>query len=35
VFAEGVLLGEPFAVAAKVALQMRPADLPLVGVQVS
>jgi hypothetical protein len=32
--AEGLLLGEPFCVAAKVALDVRPAHLPLVGVQV-
>jgi hypothetical protein len=33
-FAERLLLGEPFAVTAKVALQMRSADLPRAGVQV-
>jgi hypothetical protein len=32
--AEGLLLGEPFCVAAEVALDVRPAHLALVGVQV-
>jgi hypothetical protein len=31
--AEALVLGEPFAVAAKVALEMRPADLPLAGIE--
>ena len=33
VLAEGLLLGESFAVATKVALQMRPADLPPVRIE--
>ena len=34
VLAEGLLIGEPFRVAAKVALQVRPADLPAIGIEV-
>ena len=35
VLAEGLLLGEPFGVAAEVALQVRPAHLALVGVEMA
>ena len=34
-FAEGLLLGESVGVAAEVALQVRPAHLPLVGVEMA
>jgi len=35
VLAEGLLLGQPVGVAAKVALQMRPAHLPPVGIEMA